>query len=58
MRLSLKTRKKYLRNMGDRYVKTKSKPEKSILAEVVEVMGYHRKHAIQVLKLWEKSRDK
>ena len=50
MRLSLKTRKEYLKNVRDRYVKTKSKPEKSqILDEVVEVMGYHRKHAIQVL---------
>jgi hypothetical protein len=48
--LSLKTRKEYLGNMKDRYARAKSRPEKSkILDEVTEVMGYHRKHAIQVL---------
>ena len=50
MRLSLKTRKEYLGNMKDRYARAKSRPEKSkILDEVTKVMGYHRKHAIQVL---------
>jgi hypothetical protein len=48
--LSLKTRKEYLLNMQIRYAGSKSRPEKSqVIDEVIEVMGYHRKHAIQVL---------
>lgn len=50
MSLSLKTRKEYLKQMRDSYIKSKSRPEKSqILDEVVNVTCYHRKHAIQVL---------
>lgn len=50
MRMSLATRKEYMFNMRERYLKAKTRKEKSqILDEVVKVTGYHRKHAIQVL---------
>jgi transposase InsO family protein len=48
--MSLKSRKEYLRKMRERYTQAKNRKEKSrILDEVVDVLGYHRKHAIQVL---------
>lgn len=50
MRMSLQSRREYLRKMQERYRKAKTRAEKShILDEVVHVLGYHRKHAIQVL---------
>lgn len=48
MRMS--SRKDYVSKMRDRYRKTKSRAEKSILiSETVNVLGCHRKHAIRVL---------
>ena len=50
MTMSLSSRKEYLDRMRNRYLKAKIRSEKStILDEVVETLGYHRKHAIQVL---------
>ena len=50
MRMSLATRKEYMFNMRERYLKAKTRKEKSqILDEVVKMTGYHRKHALQVL---------
>lgn len=50
MRMSLATRKEYMFKMRERYLKAKTRKEKSqILDEVIKMTGYHRKHAIQVL---------
>ncbi|MDP3487116.1 MAG: transposase, partial [Bacillota bacterium] len=51
MRMSLSSRREYLPTMADRYKRAKARSEKTkIVDEVVEVLGYHRKYAIQVLK--------
>ena len=50
MRMSLKSRREYLATMWQRYHQASSRKEKSgIIQEVVGVLGYHRKYAIQVL---------
>jgi transposase InsO family protein len=39
-----------VQNMQNRYFRSKNRSEKSqVIDELIEVMGYHRKHAIQVL---------
>lgn len=49
--MSLKSRKEYLQIARRRYAKAKSRAEKSrLLDEVVQVLEYHRKYAVQVLK--------
>lgn len=49
--MSLKSRKEYLQVARQRYAKAKSRAEKSrLLDEVVQVLEYHRKYAVQVLK--------
>ncbi|MGE5553513.1 MAG: transposase [Betaproteobacteria bacterium] len=49
--MSLKSRKEYLQIARQRYAKAKSRTEKShLLDEVVQVLGYHRKYAVQILK--------
>ncbi|GAB7386256.1 DDE-type integrase/transposase/recombinase [Bacillaceae bacterium] len=48
--MSLQSRREYLALMQERYAKAKTRSEKSqILDEVILALGYHRKHAIQVL---------
>gem|GEM_PF-841950 len=50
MRMSLKSRREYLGTVCQRYHKTSSRREKSrIIDEIVSVLGYHRKYAVQVL---------
>lgn len=50
MRMSLQSRREYVSKMQERYCQAKNRSEKSqILDEVIHVLGYHRKHAIQVL---------
>lgn len=47
----MSSRKEYLPTMLERYGKAKTRLEKTrIIDELVEVLGYHRKYAIQVLK--------
>jgi transposase InsO family protein len=49
--MSLQSRMEYVRTMSERYQRAKSRSEKStIIDEVVRVLEYHRKYAIQVLK--------
>lgn len=51
MRMSLSSRKEYFPTMVERYRKAKKRTEKTrIIDELVTVLGYHRKYAIQVLK--------
>ncbi|MEX0974603.1 MAG: transposase [Bacillota bacterium] len=55
--MSLQSRKEYIGTMRRRYQETKSKTAKSgIIDEVVEVLEYHRKYAIQALNGVEPSR--
>ena len=55
--MSLQSRKEYIGTMRRRYQETKSKTAKSgIIDEVVEVLEYHRKYAIQALNGLEPSR--
>lgn len=50
MRMSLKSRREYLGTVCQRYHKTSSRRERSrIIDEIVSVLGYHRKYAVQVL---------
>lgn len=52
MRMSLTSRKEYLSKMRARYSKAISRATKTtIINEIVEVLGYHRKYAIQVLSV-------
>lgn len=49
--MSLKSRYEYLETISQHYSQAKSKSEKSqVIDEVVTVLGYHRKYAIQVLR--------
>jgi len=51
VRMSLSSRKEYLPTMVERYMKAKTRSEKTkIIDELVMVLGYHRKYVIQVLK--------
>jgi len=51
VRMSLSSRKEYFPTMVERYRKAKKRTEKTrIIDELVTVLGYHRKYAIQVLK--------
>lgn len=48
--MSLKSRREYLDTICQRYQQASSRKEKSaIIDEVVRVLDYHRKYAIQVL---------
>ncbi|MEW6082348.1 MAG: transposase, partial [Bacillota bacterium] len=48
--MSVSSRKEYLEKMHERYCKTGSQSAKTaMIDEVVNVLGYHRKHAIRVL---------
>jgi transposase InsO family protein len=48
--MSLESRKEYIKQMRDRYNRAKSRPEKTMLVdEIVRVLDYHRKYAIQTL---------
>jgi len=48
--MSLQSRREYLNTMHKRYCRATSRAEKAqIIDEVVRVVGYHRKYAIQVL---------
>ncbi|CEP68513.1 Integrase, catalytic core [Moorella glycerini] len=50
MRMSLDSRREYLSNMHQRYRQAISRADKSqIIDEVVKMLGYNRKYAIQVL---------
>lgn len=50
MNMSLQSRKEYMKTMQARYQRTKSRTEKSaIVDEIVNVLEYHRKYAIQLL---------
>lgn len=50
MKMSLVSRREYLDTMRQRYKKTSSRAEKShLIDEVVNLLGFHRKYAIQVL---------
>ncbi|HEY8450546.1 MAG TPA: hypothetical protein VIL95_08705 [Bacillota bacterium] len=51
MRMSLRSRREYLHTMRERYRAATSKREKSqLIDELVRVLHYHRKYAIQVLR--------
>jgi hypothetical protein len=50
MSMSTQSRREYLNSMKKRYLKTKSKDEKTkIINEVIELLGYHRKYVITAL---------
>jgi transposase InsO family protein len=50
VRMSLSSRREYLKAMVQRYQTNTSRIEKSqIIDELIEVLGYHRKYAIQIL---------
>jgi uncharacterized protein YnzC (UPF0291/DUF896 family) len=50
VRMSLRTRREYLKGVRERYAKAHVRSEKSqIVDEVVRVLNYHRKYAIQAL---------
>lgn len=50
VRMSLSSRREYLKAMIQRYQTNTSRIEKSqIIDELMEVLGYHRKYAIQIL---------
>jgi transposase InsO family protein len=49
--MSLDSRKEYMNTMRERYRRAKSRSEKSgLINEIIDVLDYHRKYAIQVLK--------
>lgn len=51
MWMSLPARREYLKVMHERYLKARSRKEKTnIIAEVMATLGYHRKYAITVLR--------
>lgn len=51
MRMSLSSRREYFLAMSERYRQAKKRAEKTkIIDELVLVLGYHRKYAIQALK--------
>lgn len=50
MSMSTQSRREYLNSMKKRYLKTKSKDEKTkIINEVIALLGYHRKYVITAL---------
>lgn len=49
--MSLQSKKEYMETMRERYQQAKNRSEKSsIIDEIVRVLGYHRKYALQALK--------
>jgi len=50
MRMSVMSRREYLLTMQRRYLGTRTQTAKTtVIDEVLQVLGYHRKHAIRVL---------
>jgi hypothetical protein len=46
----MEARRALIEAVGDRYRKSERAEKKKILDEFVELAGYHRKHAIRVLR--------
>jgi hypothetical protein len=49
-RLSMEARRELIEAVGERYRKADRTEKKQILDEFVELAGFHRKHAIRVLR--------
>src|SRR3954453_11691625 len=49
-RLSMEARRELIEAVGERYRKAERTEKKQILDEFVELAGFHRKHAIRVLR--------
>lgn len=49
-RLSMTTRRELTEAVGERYRRSDRNEKREILDEFVQVTGYHRKHAIRVLR--------
>ena len=52
----MEARRELIEALSDRYRKSERAEKKKILDEFVELAGYHRKHAIRVLRSERRSR--